>query len=148
MILAPLGANRTTQDKPDCDPATMVNVAPTTDPSVLAPAEAAPVRSRRSTLVQEVLSAILLAIAATGDVLVAWFLPTEVTACPDGVAILDCSDALTVAVTPGLAAVGALVVWLVGTMARERRGGLVWCWVAAVVAFAPWLFAVPGLVVG
>lgn len=125
----------------------MVNVAPTTDQGV-GRADTAPVRSRRSTLVQEVVSAVLLAVAVVGDVLIAWELPTRLETCPPDVAILDCSEALTVTVTPGLSAVGALVVWLVGTMARERRGGLVWCWAAAVVAFAPWLFAVPGLVVG
>lgn len=125
----------------------MVNVAPTTDQRA-APAAAAPVRSRRSTLVQEVVTALLLAAAVVGDVLIAWELPTRLETCPPDVAILDCSDALTVTVTPGLAAIGALVVWLVGTMARERRGGLVWCWAAAFVAFAPWLFAVPGLFVG
>lgn len=127
----------------------MVNVAPPTDqvsPGALA--VETPVRSRRSTLVQEVVSALLLAVAAVGDVLLAWYLPTELDSCPPDVAILDCSDALTVTVTPGMAAIGALVVWLVGTMARERRGGLVWCWAGAIVAFAPWTFAVPGLLVG
>lgn len=149
MILPPRVANRTTPDKVDCDADAMVNVAPPTDqvsPGVLA--ATTPVRSRRSTLVQEVVSALLLAVAAVGDVLIAWFLPTDLESCPADVAILDCPDALTVTITPGLAAIGALVIWLVGTMARERRGGLVWCWVGAVVAFLPWLFAVPGLVVG
>lgn len=127
----------------------MVNVAAPADPSsVGARVEAAPVRSRRSTLAQEVVSALLLAVGAVGDVLIAWFLPTELDSCPPEAAILDCSDALTVTVTPGLAAVGALLVWLVGSMARERRGGLLWCWIGAVVAFAPWVFAVPGLVFG
>lgn len=127
----------------------MVNLAPPTDEaSAASPAAPPPVRFRRSKLVQEIVSALLLAIGATGDVLIAWFVPTELTSCAADVAILDCPDAMTVALTPGLAAVGALVVWLVGTMARERRGGLVWCWAGAVVAFAPWLFAVPGLVVG
>lgn len=106
-----------------------------------------PVRTRRSTKRQMVLSVLLLAIGAVGDVMIAWFLPTRLDSCPADVAIIDCPDALTVAVTPGVAAVGALLVWLVGTMARERRGGLVWCWLGAVVAFAPWLFAVPGLIV-
>lgn len=147
VIFAPRGANRTTGDKVDCEADAMVNVVPPTD-QVSVGTEVVPVRSRRSTRVQEFVSMLLLAVAALGDVLIAWFLPTEVDSCPTGVAILDCSDALTVAVTPGLAAVGALVIWLVGTMARERRGGLVWCWVAAVVAFAPWLFAVPGLLIG
>jgi len=30
-------------------------------------------------------------------------------------------------------------------LARERRGGLVWCWVAVVVAALPAGFLVPGL---
>lgn len=127
----------------------MVNVAPPTDQVIPGtPADRPPVRSRRSTLAQEVVSALLLAVAAVGDLLIAWFLPTDLESCPPDVAILDCPDALTVTLTPGLAAVGALVVWLVGTMARDRRGGLLWCWAGAVVAFVPWLFAVPGLVVG
>lgn len=149
VIFARRTPNRTPGDKVDCDADAMVNVAPPTDQvSASAPADPVPVRSRRSTLVQEVVSALLLAVAATGDVLVAWFLPAELDTCPPEVAILDCADGLTVSITPGLAAVGALVVWLFGTMARERRGGLVWCWAGAVVAFSPWLFAVPGLVVG
>lgn len=149
VIFARRTPNRMPGDEVDCDADVMVNVAPPTDQvSAGAPAEPAAVRSRRSTLVQEVVSALLLAIAATGDVLIAWFLPAELDSCPPEVAILDCADGLTVSITPGLAAVGALVVWLVGTMASERRGGLMWCWMGAVVAFAPWLFAVPGLVVG
>ncbi len=149
MIFIVSAAKGTTPDKADCDADAMVNVAPPTDQvSPSAPAGPAPVRSRRSTLVQEVVSALLLAVAAVGDVLIAWFLPAELDSCPPDVAILDCADGLTVSITPGLVAVGALVVWLVGTMARERRGGLVWCWAGAVVAFCPWLFAVPGLVVG
>ena len=147
VIFATAGANRTTGDKVDCEADAMVNVTPPTDQvSVGARTGAAPVRSRRSTLTQEVVSAMLLGVGAVGDVLIAWFLPTELDSCPPDVAILDCSDALTVTVTPGLAAIGALLVWLVGTMARERRGGLAWCWAGAVVAFAPWLFAIPGLV--
>lgn len=146
MIFVQRTTNRTTGDKVDCEAAAMVNVVPPTGQvGSGSPAAPAPVRSRRSTLAQEIVSALLLAVAAVGDVLIAWFLPTELDSCPDEVAILDCPDALTVTITPGLAAVGALVVWLVGTMASERRGGLVWCWAAAVVAFAPWLFAVPGL---
>ncbi len=126
----------------------MLNVAPVALQVRPAPlAESPPVRSRRSTIVQEVLSALLLAVGAVGDVLIAWYLPTRLESCPADVAIFDCADALTVTITPGVAAIGALLVWLVGTMARDRRGGLVWCWLGAVVAFAPWLFAVPGLVV-
>lgn len=125
----------------------MVNLAPRTVQAAPGlPLEPPPVRSRRSTIVQEVLTALLLAVGAVGDVLIAWYLPTRLDSCPPDVAILDCTDALTVTITPGVAAVGALLVWLVGTMARERRGGLVWCWLGALVAFAPWLFAVPGLV--
>ncbi|GEN79358.1 hypothetical protein [Actinotalea fermentans] len=125
----------------------MVNLASRTQPPVLAPLDVpAPVRSRRSTLVQEILTAILLAVGAVGDVLIAWVMPTRLDSCPPDVAILDCPDALTVTITPGVAAIGALLVWLVGTLARERRGGLAWCWIGAVVAFAPWVFAIPGLV--
>lgn len=125
----------------------MVNLASRPSPVVTVPLDATPpVRSRRSTLVQQVVTAVLLAIGAAGDVLIAWVMPTRLDSCPPDVAILDCSDALTVTITPGLAAIGALLVWLVGTLARERRGGLAWCWVGAVVAFAPWVFAVPGLV--
>lgn len=127
----------------------MLTASPASPASPAAPGVddvAAPVRSRRSTLVQQVVSALLLAVAAVGDVLIAWYLPTELDTCPAGGAILDCPDAMTVTVVPGLSAIGALIVWLVGALARERRGGLVWCWVGAVLAFAPWAFAVPGLV--
>lgn len=129
----------------------MVNVGPRTAKpvkvSVETMAEPEPVRSRRSTFVQQIVSALLLLVAAVGDVLISWSLPTRLDSCPPDGAILDCSDALVVTVTPGAAAVGAALVWLVGAMVRDRRGGLAWCWIGAALAFAPWLFAVPGLVV-
>ena len=104
-------------------------------------------RSRRSTLTQLAVSAVLVALAGVMDVLITWYVPSGIDSCPPDRSVLDCSDAMTATVVPGLAAMGALLVWLVGSMARERRGGLVWCWVAAVLAALPAVFLVPGLVV-
>jgi hypothetical protein len=123
----------------------MVDVVPRTDP--VAPAPMAHEASSRPRLRAQVVSALLLAVAALGDVLVSWHVPGRLTSCPPEVAILDCSEALTVTVVPGLAAAGAVLVWFVGTVVGRRRGGVVWCWAGAVVAFAPWVFAVPGLAV-
>jgi len=113
-------------------------------PVTFAEPDEAPVRSRRSTLAQLAVTAVLVGLAAVMDVLVSWHVPAGIDSCADG-AILDCPEAMTVTIVPGLAAMAGLLVWLVGSMARERRGGLAWCWVAVVVAALPAVFLVPGL---
>lgn len=104
------------------------------------------VRSRRSTVTQLTVTAILVVLAAVMDVLITWWVPSRIESCPPDEAILDCQAAMAATVIPGLAAIAGLVVWLVGSMARERRGGLVWCWLAVIVAALPAAFLVPGLV--
>lgn len=109
--------------------------------------EAPPVRSRRSTLTQLWVTAVLVVLGGVVAVLVTWYVPADLDSCPADRSVLECSDAMLATIVPGLAAVAALLVWLVGSVARERRGGLVWCWVAVVVAALPATFLVPGLVV-
>ncbi len=124
----------------------MATAASPAAPPTVAADDAQPSPRRRSVLAHLVVTAVLVGAAAVMDVLISWYLPPDVPSCPPDGALLDCADAMTALLVPGAAAVAGLVVWLVGAMARERRGGVVWCWVAVVVAAAPAVFLVPGLV--
>lgn len=108
--------------------------------------DVAPAPRPRRPVWQMAVTAVLVLAAAVMDVLISQNLPAEVPGCPPDGAYLDCPHAMTALLVPGAAAIGAVFVWLVGTLARERRGGVALCWIAVLLAAAPAAFLVPGLV--